>query len=102
MLVRSMPFYKQGKKGPIILLLYVDDSACIGNREDIDETMDLIRLKFKIKTEVKLNAFLGCSILREEGSDICYLHQPHLIKKLEHNFGGVVKNVRRLSTPGTP
>ena len=79
-------FYKMGKKGPIILLLYVDDSACLGNKEDINETMKLISKKFTIKTEGGLNNFLGCDILREEGKDECWLLQPHLIKKLETNF----------------
>ena len=36
-------FYKPGNKGPIIVMLYVDDAAAIGFREDIEVTFELIR-----------------------------------------------------------
>ena len=35
-------FWKYDKFGPILLLLYVDDSLCIGDKRDIDENMMLI------------------------------------------------------------
>ena len=34
-------FYKIGKRGLIVLLLYIDDSAIIGSKEDIDKTIKL-------------------------------------------------------------
>ena len=80
-------FYKKGKQSPIIVMLYVDDAAVIGSREDIDETFEQIRKAgLNIKTEGKLNDFLGCAILREDEKKECWLLQTHLIKKLEKNF----------------
>ena len=53
-------FYKIGKRGLIKLLLYVNDLAIIGSKEDIDETIKLIQLRFTIRSEGRLNDFLGC------------------------------------------
>ena len=65
-------FYKIGRHGPIIILLYVDDSLCVGDSRDIEETMNLIRLAFTITVEGGLNDFMGCDILRSPGED-CYI-----------------------------
>ena len=62
---------ESGKYGPIFLLLYVDDSLCIGDKRDIAETMTLIRLIFNITVEGKLNDFLGCNIVRDPNNLIC-------------------------------
>jgi hypothetical protein len=44
----------------------VDDLAIIGSKEDIDETIKLIQLRFTITSEGRLNDFLGCDILRNK------------------------------------
>ena len=97
-----MSIVKQGEKGIVILLLYVDDSAIFGSRAGIDELMSLVKEEFTIKSEGKLNDFLGCNIIKDKDQTTCWLHQPHLIKKLEKNFGEKVKKIRKPSTPGTP
>ena len=95
-------FFKQGKYGPIFLLLYVDDSVCVGQRQDIEETIKLIQTRFTLTVEGKLNDFLGCSILRKENMPVCWLLQPHLIKKLEENFKQHIGKKKVQLTPGTP
>ena len=80
-------FVKKGKRGPLIVLLYVDDSCVLGKREDIDELVVQLRTRFTIKVEGGLNDFLGCEILREEGKDECWILQYHLVKKLVATFG---------------
>jgi len=96
-------FYKHGNKSPIIVMLYVDDAAVIGSREDIDRTFEQIReAGLNIKTEGKLNDFLGCAILREGDKKECWLLQTHLIKKLEKNFKKATKKLRMMCTPGSP
>ena len=42
---------KQGKYAIIILHLYMDDSAIIGDRRDIDEVFESVRREFTIKVE---------------------------------------------------
>ena len=95
-------FYKIGKRGLIVLLLYVNDSAIIGNKEDINETIRLIQLRFTITSEGRLNDFLGCDILRNKDKKCCYLLQPHLINKLQRTFGKLREVKRDYATPGTP
>ena len=95
-------FYKMGQYGPIILLLYVDDSAIMGDKRDITETIRLIGQKYKIKTEGELNDFLGCEILRRQREATCWLLQPHLIKKLQDKYKHVMTKFTKTCTPGTP
>ena len=95
-------FYKRGKFGMIVLLLYVDDSLCIGHRQDIDDTIQLIKIVFTITVEGGVNDFLGCSILRRGKDPICWLHQPHLIKKLREKFTQHIGKKKVKLTPGTP
>ena len=95
-------FHKFGKHGPIILLLYVDDSAILGHPEDIQATLELIKEEFNITTEGRLNDFLSCDILRGDKDDTCWLLQPHLINKLAHNYNEIIGKFTRTLTPGTP
>ena len=52
-------FYKTGKKGPVMIILYVDDLIVFGMDKDIKDVIKGLRKKFNIKTEGKLNNFLG-------------------------------------------
>ena len=87
-------FFKIGNFGLIIILLYVDDTALIGDKRDIQETITLIRNTFTITVEGKLNDFLGCDILREEGKDEHWILQLHLVRQLEKIFGEIVTKKR--------
>jgi len=84
------------------VLLYVDDSVFIGNRKDIDDSLNDIQKEFTVTIEGGLNDFLGCSILRYDNNPICWLQQPHLIEKLEKNFKGYIGDKKQPMTPGTP
>ena len=84
------------------MIIYVDDSLCFGHKDDIQEVADLMKEEFKIKSEPKMNDFLGCDIIREKGKDECWLLQPHLIDKLRKNFGEMVKKLKPTTAPGTP
>lgn len=95
-------FYKVGKFRPIILRLYVDDSACLGHPADIKTTMMLISEEFKITSEGKLNDFLGCDIIRREKEKTCWLLQPHLIKKLSQKYGHLISKFSKTLTLGSP
>ena len=75
---------------------------CFGSREDINWLINKMKEKFKIKIEGGLNDFLGCNILREKNENICYILQPHLVKKLTETFGKLLKNRKSTHTPGTP
>ena len=95
-------FVKDGKDGKLIVMLYVDDSALIGSRRDIDDFLKEISKHFTIKTEGKLNDFLGCEIIKDEKEKQCWLLQPHLVDKLQRTFGDIKEVKGMPATPGTP
>ena len=80
----------QGKYGLcfIYIELYVDDSAIIGDRRDIDEVFELVRKEFTIKDEGGLSNVLGCEIIRDPKENRCWILQNNLINKLIKNFEG--------------
>ena len=95
-------FVKEAEKGIIALLLYVDDLAIFGYKEDIEQLFKDVRMKFNITTEGESNDFLGCDILRDPSKNECWILQPHLVKKLVDKFGPILKKQRSTNTPGTP
>ena len=45
-----------------------------------------------------MEEYVGCLVVQDTVGDIVF-HQPHLIKKIELEFGEELKNVRIASTP---
>ena len=44
-------FYKDRRQGPIIIVLYIDDSIIFGMREDTNKVIEGMEKMFNIKTE---------------------------------------------------
>ena len=77
-------FYKNGKRKIILIIVHVDDSIIFGDKDDIKEVIEHIERQFKVKTERRLNDFLGCEIIMSEEKDKCWLLQPHLLRSLKN------------------
>ena len=84
------------------MLLYVDDLIVFGMKEDINDVIKGVSTVFNIKTEGKLNDFLGCEIIRVKEQKKCYGLQPHLIRKLKRAFTKTAKRLKNIKTPETP
>ena len=88
-------FAKQTENGMIILLLYVNDAAIVSSRENIEWLFGKLQSRFTIKTEYRLNDFLGCDIIMEEESGEGWLLQPNLVSKLQKTFSELLKKKRK-------
>ena len=95
-------FYKEEGEDITLLLMYVDDSICMGKRQRINEVITLLKSEFKLKVEGGLNDFLGCSIIRNPNEMECWILQPHLIQKLKNNFEDKLQNIKVPKVAGTP
>jgi hypothetical protein len=63
---------------------------------------DIEAAGLKIKTEYNTKDYLSCEIKMNKGKSIAWIGQPHQVKKLEDNFGEMVRSCQRYKTPGTP
>jgi hypothetical protein len=89
--------------GVVFIAIWVDDSLLIGNDSAIESTIeDLKKSGFGLKIEGELDDYLSCEITFSRDKSKGWIHQPHLIKKIEKKFGPLVKNFQRYKTPGTP
>lgn len=89
--------------GVVFIAVWVDDSLLVGNQKAIDRTIqDLRREGFTLKVEGNLQDYLSCEITIDRDKKMGWIHQPHLLDKLEKQFGEEVKNMQRYRTPGTP
>ena len=94
---------RQTTNGVVFIAIWVDDSLLVGNKEAIDEAIDdLKREGFTLKVEGSLHDYLSCEITIDKERKMGWIHQPHLLEKLEQKFGNDVKHLQRYRTPGTP
>ena len=96
-------FKRQDKNGTVFIAIWVDDSLLIGDDSAIEATIkDLRNAGFNLKIEGSLDDYLSCEISMNENNTKGWIHQPHLLKKLELKFGRDVEKLQDYTTPGTP
>ena len=74
-----------------------------GHPKLIKKTIDdLLKEFFDLKLDGSLDDYLSCEITLNQEDILGWIHQPHLLTKLEKKFGDSVKNLQVYNTPGTP
>ena len=94
---------RHGKEGVVFIAIWVDDSLLVGDKDAIDKTIeDLKRKGFTLKVEGTLQDYLSCEITLDQEKGVGWIHQPHLVDKLESKFKAMVEKFQDYRTPGTP
>ena len=94
---------RKNEHGVCYIAIWVDDSLLIGHEAAIEQTIkDLKNSGFGLKIEGELDDYLSCEITFDRDNKIGWIHQPHLIKKIEKKFGPMVMKLQSYKTPGTP
>ena len=94
---------RRNNNGICFIAIWVDDSLLIGHEATILQTIeDLKAHGFGLKIEGELDDYLSCEITFAKDNKMGWIHQPHLIKKIEKKFGPMVKGLQVYKTPGTP
>ena len=94
---------RRSKNGIVFIAIWVDDSLLVGNQAAIDETIsDLRKEGFTLKVEGSLHDYLSCEITIDRENKMGWIHQPHLLDKMEKKFGAEIGHLQRYRTPGTP
>ena len=84
--------------GTVLVCVYVDDTMCVGDRKAIDELKKQLEQHFSIKDEGSMEEYVGCTVTRGNQGTLT-MRQPHLLRKIEKEFGEEVDQVRAYSTP---
>ena len=96
-------FTKKDELGTIFIALYVDDCLCIGDKKAVDDLVDrLSKLDLKLKVDRELKDYLSCEIHFASDRKSAVLHQGHIIRSIEKEFGKEVQDLQSYKTPGTP
>ena len=95
-------FSKRSKYGPVFVVIHVDDCYCVGSEEGLKDLKQGLEKAFTVKVEETLNDYLSCEILINQEEGRAWIGQPHLLKRLDTNFGDLVKSKQEYLTPGTP
>ena len=94
---------KETENGVVYIAVWVDDSLLIGDEKAIEEAVDdLKKLGFNLKIEGTLEDYLSCEITFNKEKTMGWIHQPHLITKLEKRYGNLVKELQKYKTPSSP
>ena len=92
---------RETELGKVVVCVYVDDTMCVGDRAAIDQLKTEIQSHFNIKDEEKMKEYVGCTVHREESGKLT-MWQPHLLRKIELEFGEELKDMRTYATPAGP
>ena len=94
---------RKNKSGVVYIAIWVHNSLLIGNNKAINATIDdMKREGLSLKIEGNLDDYLSCEILFDKKRKSGWIHQSHLVKKLEIKFGSMVEGLMEYKTPGTP
>ena len=94
---------RKDQNGIVFIAIWVDDSLMMGHTKAIEAAIkDIEEEGFKLSVEGTLQDYLSCEITFAKNKRKAWIHQPHLIKKLEEKFGNLVNHLPTYNTPGTP
>ena len=87
----------------MFLAVWVDDSLLVGDSKAIDKAIqDLRDEDFVLKEDGSLDDYLSCEISMNEDKTVGWIHQLHLLTKIEKCFGKLVKGLQSYKTPSIP
>jgi hypothetical protein len=93
---------RQDHNGVVYVGIWVDDSLIVGHTAAIEATVkDLQETGFKLKTDGTLEDYLSCNITFDKDKKNGWIHQPHLLQKIEKKFWPQVKKLKRYETPAS-
>ena len=96
-------FMKGFGKDALFMSIHVDDSLIVGPMFATKQTLKALEdAGFNLKIEGDLEDYLSCEISIDRENKRAYIHQPHLISKLEHKFKDLLEGKIEYKTPGTP
>ena len=85
------------------MTVWVDDSLLVGDEKAIEKVVqDLKDEGFSLKEDGSLNDYLSCEITMNEEKTVGWIHQPHLLTKMEKRFGDLVEDMQSYKTPSAP
>ena len=96
-------FYKKDELGIAILLIYVDDNLMVGDEAALQQAVkDIKKEGYTITVSEDLRDYLSCEIAFNKEETKAWLGQPHMVKRIEKEFGDEVKGLSKFKTAGTP
>ena len=85
------------------MLTYVDDNLCIGHDKALKALTDgVVRHGLQITIEQKLTDYLSCEIRLNPDRTKAWVGQPHMVKKINKEFGEEAKKCQTYQTAGSP
>ena len=96
-------YSRRDENGVVFLAVWVDDSLLVGDSKAIDKAIqDLKGEGFVLKEDGSLDDYLSCEISMNEDKTIGWIHQPHLLTKMEKRFRELIKGLQSYKTPSAP
>jgi hypothetical protein len=86
-------FYRNG----LYIAVFVDDILIVGPPGDVEEVINTLSLKFRIKDLGPVTQFLGMTIVRDMDQKVLYIGQQNYLEKVLSRFH--MENVRMRSIP---
>lgn len=80
-------FIRRNELGIVIVLTYVDDNLCIGEKKGLKRMLEeVVEQGLKITVEEVLTDYLSCEIKLDPTKTKAWIGQPHMVKKIIKTF----------------
>lgn len=87
-------YSKRDEYGVVFLAVWVDDSLLVGDAKAIEKAVQALKDEgFSLKEDGSLDDYLSYEITMNKEKTIGWIHQPHLLTKLEKRFGGLIEGL---------
>jgi hypothetical protein len=81
----------------------LDECLIVGDGKAIKDVIKGLKSNgFTLKDDGTLMDYLSCEVSFAKNGKQAWIHQPHLIKKMENKFGPMLSKMQQYGTPGTP
>ena len=92
-------FYRQGKHGIVVMLVYVDDILVTGHDADVDEALKIITHTYKCSEPEHARSFLGMALTRDHLAGTITLSQTNYIEEAARKHGFDLNVTYRVNVP---
>lgn len=98
-----MPTHEKGSLRIVIICIYIDDCAIVGDTQAVNETiLQLKNSKFNVKEMGRMSKYISCQFIKQEGGSGIKVIQADLINKMSTIFKDDILQLKSRQTPMGP
>ena len=93
-------FFRKSSDGTVAIVVYIDDTLCVGDERAINKFKQEIKKYFVTKEEGEMTEYVGCEVVRKNRDELI-TKQSHLIGRIRNHFDKFTSALKKREIPLT-